>query len=415
MINLANPINAGDAVNKSYVDGLITSSNSSLATVATSGNYNDLINKPTLGSLAALSSVSDSNINNLDYGKLFNVPSSFNPSAHTHNISDIINLSTSLSAKLDIVTFNTYVANANCNAAQTAYWNSITSQLSCQNIIFANDPINKNDPSNKNYADTFGGSRFFTPTGGTTTLLVSDTRDTIISGSLTHTFILPSTTNLQIGNWWRFVNRTNQIITVQNSALSTVAQIPSQTVAHVRVLSTGAESFAVYIQPMFSSTDGSLNFNLGKGINVGTPTTANDAANKNYVDSSISTSVANVVKSPGMTNPKSCSFFVSNGVGVETQCTSSGCTTQNINGNCANVGSVTRNSVGKYSYTFPVGYWSNGSQVNCTANFSVCAGVSGVCTARTSNSLLSTGRAFEFYDNTNTPQDASFSVICHGE
>lgn len=545
MMNLPNPSAANDAANKNYVDSVVTSSHNSLATVATTGNYNDLTNKPTLGSISSLSSVSDVNINNLDYGKLFNVPLSFNPSAHTHNISDIINLSTSLSGKLDVSFFNTAVSNANCSSSQTAYWNSVLSQISCQNISFSADPVNKIDPSNKNYVDTYGGARFFTSAGTTTTLAVSDSRDTIITGSATHTFVLPTTANLQIGNWWRFVNRSSQSVTVQTSALATIAVVPSQTVYHVRVLSTSSESFAAYGQAIFSSADGSTNFNSGKGINLATPTNSTDAANKGYVDSLVSSAnnlgainqdlifvdsssnssagtriigtasptapadlnasdnlliqtgpstfgstgnitiktsqatnqnwgngtvksgsfiisvgggsfpiapgtlkiqdssngngttgivgnvwtqtasdgsgswqaptISNVVKSIGMTNPKICSFFVSNGTGVETQCTSAGCTTQNINGGCATIGSVTRTSVGKYAYTFPVGYWANGAQVNCTANFSVCGAGSGICFERVSNSLLSSSRAIEFYDSTNTPQDASFSVICHGE
>lgn len=120
------------------------------------------------------------------------------------------------------------------------------------------------------------------------------------------------------------------------------------------------------------------------------------------------------VKTSGVAAPKLCSFFTSNGAGVETVCSSAGCTTQNIKGACATTGSVTRAATGQYTYTMVPGFWSSPSTVNCTANFSVCGG-SGVCTTRVSNSLDGLNRAIQFFDNANTPRDASFSVVCHGE
>lgn len=146
-------------------------------------------------------------------------------------------------------------------------------------------------------------------------------------------------------------------------------------------------------------------------VNVATPIAGTDAANKSYVDGQVST---NVVKTPGITAPKMCSFFVSNSNGSETPCSSGTCATQNIKGSCANSGSVTRSATGSYSFAPVGGFFSDFSTVNCTASYSVCSG-SGVCNPRVSNSISSSTRAFVFYDLSNNPQDASFSVICHGE
>jgi hypothetical protein len=88
-----------------------------LATVATSGSYDDLSNQPTIpanaGDLgdvtitaAATGEVLKYNGSawvdaNVDYSELTGVPSTFAPSAHTHAISEVTNLQTSLDAKAD--------------------------------------------------------------------------------------------------------------------------------------------------------------------------------------------------------------------------------------------------------------------------------------------------------------------------
>lgn len=120
------------------------------------------------------------------------------------------------------------------------------------------------------------------------------------------------------------------------------------------------------------------------------------------------------VKTPGVAAPKLCSFFTSNGAGVETVCSSGTCNTQNIKGSCANSGSVTRSAQGQYIYTMVPGFWSSPSSINCTASSSVCGG-SGGCIPRVSNSLDGTTRSIQFFDSANALQDSSFSVICHGE
>jgi len=59
-----------------------------LAEVASSGDYNDLINKPTLFDGT--------------YASLIGKPTSFTPAAHTHSISDVTGLQTNLDSKLGI-------------------------------------------------------------------------------------------------------------------------------------------------------------------------------------------------------------------------------------------------------------------------------------------------------------------------
>ncbi|WP_168196435.1 tail fiber domain-containing protein [Bdellovibrio sp. NC01] len=52
-------------------------------------------------------------------------------------ISDVTNLSTTLSGYLTQAAFNTAVASGTCNADETLYWNSVSSKFMCQNITLA--------------------------------------------------------------------------------------------------------------------------------------------------------------------------------------------------------------------------------------------------------------------------------------
>ena len=113
----------------------------------------------------------------------------------------------------------------------------------------------------------------------------------------------------------------------------------------------------------------------------------------------------------GVSNPKMCSFFVSNAIGVENACSSATCVTQKIKGNCATSTSVTRSGNGRYTYTFPSNYWTDPTNVNCTVQLVV--GGSGRLWPYT-NSLSSTIRSISFDDSSATGVDASFTVICHG-
>jgi hypothetical protein len=86
-----------------------------LATVATSGSYNDLSNQPTipanagdLGDVTITAAVTGEVLKyngsawvdaNVDYSELTGVPSTFAPSAHTHAISEVTNLQTTLDDK----------------------------------------------------------------------------------------------------------------------------------------------------------------------------------------------------------------------------------------------------------------------------------------------------------------------------
>lgn len=466
--NVANPINSGDAVNKGYVDGIISSTNSSLALVATTGNYNDLNNKPILGLLAAQSSVGNSQITDLSYSKLTDVPSSFTPTAHTHGISDVTGLQAALNSKVDTSFINNAVANAGCTSSQTLYWNSVASQLMCQTItltgtvsgdyLFALHYLaignSFSDPNILFRADSwYAGSgdpniylqsKQISDNNAEFQIRTADKTTPVLDGILTNKLGI-YTGNSNFGGSGPITIKTGY------ARYGTSGELLLETgPGHYVYLDTGGNSGNAtfgsgnandnnsygnsgntYIKTGNGVISGNIYLTTGPSgsrgkiffdavaidltnkniINLANPVNSLDAANKNYVDSV----ATNSVKSSGMTNPKVCSFFVSNGVGVESACTSAGCTTQNINGNCSTISSVTRSSTGKYSYNFPIGFWSNPSQVNCTANFNVCLASSGICITRVSNSLLSTGRAFEFYDSTNSPQDSSFSVTCHGE
>ena len=104
------------SIDSSFISGLATVATSGsyndlndtplLATVAITGDYSDLINKPDLSVYALITSLADvatsGSYNDLldvptlfsgDYGDLINVPAEFTPAAHTHVEADITDLS----------------------------------------------------------------------------------------------------------------------------------------------------------------------------------------------------------------------------------------------------------------------------------------------------------------------------------
>lgn len=122
----------------------------------------------------------------------------------------------------------------------------------------------------------------------------------------------------------------------------------------------------------------------------------------------------NKVGTPGYGNDtKVCSFYVSNGIGVTTPCSSAGCSTQKIKGGCANLGSVTRASAGRYTYTFPGGYWSSPGEVSCQVTLS--SGGSGRLWPYLGNDFSTTVRDINFDNSSAVGADASFEVTCHGK
>lgn len=148
-----------------------------------------------------------------------------------------------------------------------------------QNILNVLSPTALLHAANKTYVDAFGGAAFLTTTGGTTNLTISSPRDIVAIGTLTETYVLPSTSLMQVGNWWRFVNRSTQNITIQTASLGTLVVAQPHTWVNLRVASTGIELFATQVSPIYSSVDGSLNFGGFKGINVSNGTNPNDAVN----------------------------------------------------------------------------------------------------------------------------------------
>jgi hypothetical protein len=115
----------------------------------------------------------------------------------------------------------------------------------------------------------------------------------------------------------------------------------------------------------------------------------------------------------GIDSPKFCSFFVSNGSGAETACSSASCTTQKINGNCATTSSVTRSGAGRYTYTFNSGSWSNPSGVNC--DIQLVGGGNGRLWPYIGNTFNTSTRVINFDNAASNGEDASFNVFCHGE
>lgn len=87
-----------------------------------------------LGSLATKSTVSNSDINSMAWSKLTSVPTTFAPSAHNHPISDITNLTTQLSSKLDKSVMS-------CSTSQVIQYNSVSDSFSCQSIVVSASSI----------------------------------------------------------------------------------------------------------------------------------------------------------------------------------------------------------------------------------------------------------------------------------
>ena len=88
-----------------------------------------------LGLLATLSSVGDSQISSVSWSKITSVPS-FAATSHTHAISDITNLQSSLDAKLAASKLS-----LNCTAAQTVQYVSATDSYQCQSIAIASTAV----------------------------------------------------------------------------------------------------------------------------------------------------------------------------------------------------------------------------------------------------------------------------------
>lgn len=116
--NLNEPNDITYPTTKTVKDELNLKPNSSdLATVATSGDYNDLVNKPLIpediDDLTDTSGIIPKDIDDLtdtnnllfsgDYDDLSNKPSTFPPSAHTHTINQVTGLQDALDANADAI------------------------------------------------------------------------------------------------------------------------------------------------------------------------------------------------------------------------------------------------------------------------------------------------------------------------
>jgi len=87
-----------------------------------------------LGSLASKSSVADSDISDVSWSKISGVPS-FAAGSHTHTISDITNLQTSLDSKVAKSSL------ASCSAAQTLVYTSVSDSFSCVDIAISSSAV----------------------------------------------------------------------------------------------------------------------------------------------------------------------------------------------------------------------------------------------------------------------------------
>lgn len=91
-----------------------------------------------------------------------------------------------------------------------------------------------------------GGAQSVASSGGTTVLVAADPHFTRITGTANHTFNLPSTSTLQVGNPWAFLNKSTGDVTIRDSASSVLIVLAPNEVAYLRVLSTGSQSWTVH-------------------------------------------------------------------------------------------------------------------------------------------------------------------------
>lgn len=93
-----------------------------------------------------------------------------------------------------------------------------------------------------------GGTESITSTGGTTILVATDRRFNRLTGTLNHTFNLPSTATLQIGNDWAFLNRSTGDLIVKDFSGSTLFTLAPNEIGFASVLFTGSESWVIHTQ-----------------------------------------------------------------------------------------------------------------------------------------------------------------------
>ena len=102
----------------------------------------------------------------------------------------------------------------------------------------------------KTYLDTiYSAFASYTTTAtaaGTTTLIVSSTRDQFFTGSTTQTVLLPVTSTLVLGQRFKITNNSTGVVTVQSSGANTILAIPTLTEATFECISlsgTGTASW----------------------------------------------------------------------------------------------------------------------------------------------------------------------------
>lgn len=134
------------------------------------------------------------------------------------------------------------------------------------------------------YVDAEGGATTIVSAGGSTTLDNTSARFILVTGTMSQTIVLPSTTSLVVGTRFVIVNRSTGVVTVSGSDLTVLVSLASNQLSSTQVLSTSTQSWSRYSIPVFNLATGSLNLNDNKIINLEEPTLAQDAATKNYVD-----------------------------------------------------------------------------------------------------------------------------------
>lgn len=90
------------------------------------------------------------------------------------------------------------------------------------------------------------GAQSIASSGGITTLIATDPHFNVITGTLNHTFKLPSTATLQIGNPWAFLNKSTGDVVIQDFTSSTLITLAPNEIAYFRVLSTGTETWTMH-------------------------------------------------------------------------------------------------------------------------------------------------------------------------